>query len=60
MDSVWCSICYERICKGSLEAHEASDGYKAAVDIVKTRESNAKGMTMPSGLAGAAEAPFLS
>ena len=60
MDSVWCSVGYERICKGSLEAHEVSAGHKAAVDIVKTRESNAKGMAMPSGLAGAAEAPFLS
>ena len=46
MDSVWCSAGYERICKGSLEAHEVSAGHKAAVDIVKTRESNAKGTAM--------------
>ena len=38
MDSVWCSVGYERICKGSLEAHVVSAGHKAAVDIVKTRE----------------------
>jgi hypothetical protein len=37
MDSVWCSVGYERICKGSLEAHEVSAGHKAAVGIVKTR-----------------------
>ena len=60
MDSVWCSVGCERMRKGSVEVHEVSAGHKAAVDIVKTRESNAKGMTMPSGLAGAAEAPFLS
>jgi len=59
MDSVWCSVGYERICKGSLEAHEVSAGHKAAVDIVKTgveREGNGDA----PGLAGAAEAPFLS
>ena len=60
MDSVWCSVGYKRTCKGSLEAHKVSAGHKAAIDIVKTRESNAKGMAMPTGLAGAAEAPFLS
>jgi hypothetical protein len=32
--------------KGSVEVHEVSAGHKAAVDIVKTRESNAKGTAM--------------